>query len=67
MSDKELLDWLASRNYVEATNSGNEDPKRFEFQRSFDADDFRVALSKHIKGETRRRVTDGIKTFRIGL
>lgn len=58
LSDKELMDYLVDRGYVECTDSGNEDPRRFSFVRSVEAHDLREALSRHIRGEKRVSVFD---------
>ena len=48
LSDKELIDWLSRRAYVEATNRGAEDPNRFEYYGHYERS-FRQVLSAHIR------------------
>lgn len=50
-TDKQLIDWLSRRKYVEATSAGYEDKKRFEWHAT---KDFRQALSDHIDRHSRR-------------
>lgn len=57
MSDRELIDWLSRRSYVEATDRGEEDPRRFEFHGAFNSN-FRRALSRHISKYSRRSRDD---------
>lgn len=62
ISDRGLLDWLAKRAYVEATNSGAEDPDRFEWG-AMDTDTLRVALSKHIRKQKRSEIEGEVITL----
>jgi hypothetical protein len=58
LSDRELVNWLAARNYVEATDQGNDDPNQFQFHQAFSKVPFREALSNHINGKRSRTVVD---------
>ena len=49
LSDTELIDWLSSRGYVEATRNGYQDPQRFEWNAMMSSQPLRQALSLHIR------------------
>lgn len=56
LSDSVLIHWLSQRSYVEATDSGAEDPRRFEFINGYAKETFREALSNHIERKKRPRI-----------
>jgi hypothetical protein len=48
LSDRELVDYLSKRAYVECTDQGNDDPKQF-YNPGMYGGNFRQALSTHIR------------------
>lgn len=48
LTDKEIVDFIAKRGYVEITDAGYEDPDRFEYPHQTTGN-FRNAISNHIR------------------